>query len=155
MITKSDIILLLTDLQNKGFDVKSDIATVLASPSIPLDILKKVNDNRSLDILSFYEKLRQSHNAKRSKLYINIMKADENVLKDPKTVLTTLSALLNQILQFNAEDRTMFYQHARCNEILTVLGIYFKTYNLEPATKLLTLYKADIVALEMMNGKRK
>ncbi len=155
MITKSDVVLLLTELQNKGIDVKNDIALVLSSPSIPLDILKKINDNRSLDILSFYEKLRQSHNNKRSKLYINIMKADENVLKDPKTVLTTLSALLNQILQFNAEDRTMFYQHARCDEILKVLGIYFKTYSLEPATKLLALYKADIVALEMMSGRRK
>jgi hypothetical protein len=58
MIARSDVILLLTELQNKGIDVKEEMNIVLRSSSIPLEALKKINDNRSLDILKFYEKLR-------------------------------------------------------------------------------------------------
>ena len=55
MIARSDVILLLTELQNKGIDVKEEMNMVLRSSSIPLEALKKINDNRSLDILKFYE----------------------------------------------------------------------------------------------------
>lgn len=150
MIARSDVILLLTELQNKGIDVKEEMNMVLRSSSIPLEALKKINDNRSLDILKFYEKLRWSYNNKRSKLYINIMKADENILKDPKTIVTTLSALLNQILQYKPEDQTLFYKHARANEIVKCLSIYFNTYNLEPCRKLLEITKADVKCLQMI-----
>ena len=78
------------------------------------------------------------------------MKSDENVLDNPKTILTTLSALLNQILQYKAKDQVMFYSHIRSDEIVKVLNIYFKTYNLEPAIKLLQLFKADLKSLEMI-----
>ena len=150
MITKNDIILLLTELQSQGIDTKDDINTVLKSSSIPIDVLKKINDNKSLDIIHFYEKLRKSYNDKRSKLYINIVKSDENLLNDPKTIMTTLSALLNQILQYKATDQTMFYKHARGEEIAKVIEIYFRTYNLEPALQLLALAKADLKVLQML-----
>lgn len=150
MIAKSDIILLLTELQNKGIDVKNEMNLVLTSQTIPLEALKKINDNRSLDVLKFYEKIRKSYNNKRSKLYINIMRSDENTIGDPKTIVTTLSALLNQILQYKPEDIALFYKHARANEIVKVLEIYFNTYNLEPARKLLEITKADIKALDMI-----
>lgn len=150
MIAKSDIILLLTELQNKGIDVKNEMNLVLTSQTIPLEALKKINDNRSLDVLKFYEKIRKSYNNKRSKLYINIMRSDENTIGDPRTIVTTLSALLNQILQYKPEDIALFYKHARANEIVKVLEIYFNTYNLEPARKLLEITKADIKALDMI-----
>ena len=58
MISRSDILLLLTDLQNKGIDVKEDINNLYSSSTIiPLETLKKINDNRPLDLLQFYEKL--------------------------------------------------------------------------------------------------
>lgn len=154
MIAKSDVILLLTELQNNGIDVKEEISKVLSSSLIPLDVLKKINENRSLDILEFYDKLRRSYNEKRSKLYINIMKSDENVISNPKTIITTLSALLNQILQYKPKDQALFYKHARADEIVKCLGIYFNTYNLEPSMRLLELTKADIVALETVNNRR-
>lgn len=150
MISRSDILLLLTDLQNNGVDVKNDISNLYTSQTIPLDTLKKINDNRPLDLIKFYEKLRKSYNNKRSKMYINIMKADENAQLDPKVTLTTLSALLNQILQFECEDKPMFLKHSRADEIAKVLTIYLNTYNIEPAYKLLSLYKADIKVLEMI-----
>jgi len=150
MIARSDIILLLTELQNKGIDVNNELNLVLRSSTIPLEALKKINDNRSLDILKFYEKLRVSYNNKKSKLYINIMKSDENTLTDPKTIVTTLSALLNQILQYKPEDKALFYKHARADEIVKCLGIYFSTYNLEPCRKLLEITKADVKCLQMI-----
>jgi len=150
MITRSDLVLLLTDLQEKGEDVGEDIMKLYQSPGISIDILKKINDKRPLDLLKFYEKLRESYNKKRSKLYINIMKSDENAIDDAKTILTTLSALLNQILQFDVEDRSMFYTHARADEIVKVLNIYFNTKDIDPAYKLLSLVKADIKILEMI-----
>lgn len=151
MITKTDILLLLTDLQNKGADVSADIKQLMSTQVIPLELLKKINQERPLDVLNFYEKIRASYNSKKSKLYINIMKSDENVINDdPITVLTTLSALLNQILQYKATDKPMFFKHVRCEEICQVLDIYFKTYNIQPALKLLTLFKADIKCLEMI-----
>ena len=150
MIAKSDVILLLTDLQNSGIDVKNELDLVFKSTTIPLEALKKINDNRSLDILNFYEKIRRSYNTQRSKLYINIMKSDENVINDPKTILTTLSALLNQILQYKPDDQALFFKHSRADEIVKVLNIYFNTFNLEPARKLLEITKADIKVLEMI-----
>ena len=149
MIAKNDIILLLTELQNQGVDVSNEIGLVLKSQQIPLEALKKINDNRPMDIINFYEKIRKSYNDKRSKLYINLMKADENVIKDPRTILTTLSGMLNQILQYKAEDQPLFYKHSRADEITKVLNIYFNNYNIEPAQQLVTLMKADIKALEM------
>lgn len=144
MIDKTDIILLLSDMQKNNIDVSNDVKAVLNSDIIPLNIIKKINEFKSIDIITFYIKLKKSYNDKHSKLYKNIMRADENLLDDPKTALTTLSALLNQILLYKPEDRVMFYKHARGNEIAQVLSIYFKTYNIEPVYKLLALTKADI-----------
>lgn len=144
MIDKTDIILLLSDMQKNNIDVSNDVKAVLNSDIIPLNIIKKINEFKSIDIINFYLKLKKSYNDKHSKLYKNIMRADENLLDDPKTALTTLSALLNQILLYKPEDRVMFYKHARGNEIAQVLSIYFKTYNIEPVYKLLALTKADI-----------
>ena len=150
MIAKNDIILLLTELQNQGVDVSNEINQVINSQQIPLDALKKINDHRPLDVFRFYEKLRRSYNDRRSKLYINIVKSDENVINNPKTVLTTLSAMLNQILQYKADDQPLFYKHIRADEIVKAFNIYFTTYNIEPALSLLKIMKADLKALEMI-----
>lgn len=150
MITKTDIVLLLTELEKEGVEVKDDIYKVVNSPSIPLEVLKKINDSKCLDIINFYTKIRHSYNKKKSKLYVNIMKSDENILEDPRTILTTLSGLLNQILQFKADNQTLFYKHARADEISRVLSHYFKTYDLQPAIELLKITKADIKVLNMI-----
>lgn len=148
MISKSDIILLLTELQEKGLDVSNDISNVYYNDNIPLDILKKINSYKCLDVVKFYEKIRSSYNNKKSKLYINIMKSDENAIKDATLTLTTLSSLLNQILLYKPEDKVMFLKHSRANEIAKVLSIYTNNFNIEPAYKLLQLYKADIKVLQ-------
>lgn len=156
MISKNDIILLLTDMQqNGGIDIAEDLSEVYRSPGVPFEILRKINEYRQLDVTRFYEKLRKSYNHKRSKLYINIVKADDNAIKDPQITLTTLSALLNQILQFDAEDKEMFYSHSRADEIIKVLDVYFRTFSMEPAYKLLHLIRIDLKALEEIDRKNR
>lgn len=153
MITKNDCLLLLSDLKEKGVDCSKEIKSLMTSTDPSFEIIKFINDNRQLDLTRFYEKIRKSYNDKRSNLYINIVKE----IEDTNEVLTTLSALLTQILIFakKAENRNMFLKHARCDEISRVLTRYFQTYDLISCIQLLKLVKSDLVALETMSGRRK
>ena len=154
MISKQDVLLLLTELEDNGVDCSEYIESLYSTSNNIFNTLRFINNNRALDLVEFYEKLRKSYNHKSSKLYRNIVRCDENAEVDPNLTLTTLSALLNQILQFRVDDKTSFLRHARADEIVKVLGIYFDSYNIGPAQKLLTLIKADLVVSEYINGRR-
>lgn len=146
MITKEDVLLLLTELRDEGVDVKEQIKKQVLAPEPKIEILKFINDNRQLDLTNFYKKIRKSYNDKKSKLYINIVKENEEV----KEVLTTLSALLTQIILYakNVDNMIMFYQHSRAEEITRVLNNYFKTFDLTNCIKLMKIIKADIKVCE-------
>lgn len=146
MITKEDVLLLLTELRNSGIDCKEQIKQQILAKEPQIEILKFINDNRELDLTNFYKKLRKSYNNKKSKLYINIVKETEDV----KDVLTTLSSLLTQIILYakNVDNMIMFYQHSRAQEITLVLNNYFKTYDLTNCIKLMKIIKADIKVCE-------
>lgn len=146
MISKNDLLLLLADIKSKGIETKDETTKLLTSNTIPLDVVKFINDNRQLDLLKFYEKIRKSYNNKKSNLYINIVKE----IEDTNEVLTTLSAMLTQLLLFSktVENKQMFLRHARANDICKVLGLYFTNYDLTNCLKLLRIIKADIKALE-------
>lgn len=146
MITKEDVLLLLTELRDSGVDCKEQIKQQILAKEPQIEILKFINDNRELDLTNFYKKLRKSYNDKRSKLYINIVKETEEV----KDVLTTLSALLTQIILYakDVDNMIMFYQHSRAQEITLVLNNYFKTYDLTNCIKLMKIIKADIKVCE-------
>lgn len=154
MISKQDVFLLLTELEESGVDCQEFFDTIYTNTFDTFKALKFINDNKPLDLINFYEKLRKSYNHKSSKLYKNIVESDE-IDEDQTRILTTLSALLNQILQFKVDDKPLFYRHARADEIIKVLDIYFNTYDIRPAQKLLTLIKADLVVGEFVNGHRK
>lgn len=147
MISKTDCIILLTELQNKGIDVNIHLNNTVNSETISLETLKFINKNRELDLTAFYNHIRKSYNQKHSSLYKNIVKEE---LNDPNECLTTLSALLTQILLFSrkVENRNMFLRHARCDEITKILNNYFNNYDLTNCLKLLKLIKADIKVLE-------
>lgn len=146
MISKNDCILLLSDIESRGIDTKAQINELLTSNTLPLSVIKFINDNRQLDLASFYEGIRKSYNKKSSNLYINIVKE----IEDPTEVLTTLSAMLTQILRYSkkVENKTMFLRHARANDITKVLNNYFANYDLTLCLKLMRIIKADIKALE-------
>lgn len=149
-ITKQDCLLLLTELQDEGIECKTQLTTLLKSDSPSIEILKFINDNKQLDVVAFYEKLRKSYNQKKSKLYINIVK--EN-FDEPKDILTTLGSLNLQILLYNkqVENSTIFLKFVRFEEITKCLYNYAKTGDIIPCIKLLQLVKADLKILDYIN----
>lgn len=153
MLTKQDLLLLLTDIEDSGINVDNQITRLLRSETITYDSLKFINDNRQFDVSVFYELLRKNYNHKKSTLYINLVKEE---LDNPNEALVTLSALNLQIILFakKLSDNKMFLKHSRAEEITRVLNNYYKTYDLIPCLKLLKLIKADLVAFEQIIGHR-
>lgn len=150
MITNTDCILLLTEIATP--EAIKLINEVVKDTKPSIDALKYIQQNRSIEVINFYEYLRKAYNQKHSTIYINIVKE----IEEPQEVLTTLSALLTQILLFGRkiDNKVLFYKHARAEEIGKVLTHYFKTYDITKAIELLKLIKADLVALEYVNNRR-
>lgn len=146
MITKNDCLILLADIQNNGVDTTQVTQELVKSTTLPLSVIKFINDNRQLDLSAFYERIRKNYNNKKSNLYKNIVKE----IDEPNEVLTTLSSMLTQILLYSRqlENRQMFLKHARSSEITMVLNNYFKSYDLTNCLKLLRIIKADLKVLE-------
>jgi hypothetical protein len=148
MLKTTDLILLLTELEEKGVDGASQqLRQLVTRGEISLDILKFVNSKRTLDVSTFYEQIRKSYNAKKSSLYINLVRED---VKDPKDMLTTLASLNLQILLFakHLDSPQMFLSHSRAEEITRVLNNYYRTYDLKPVVALRSLIKADLKSFE-------
>lgn len=149
MLKKNDLILLLTQLQETGVDVSSQLKQVIISSDMSklIDVIKFINDNRQLDVTGFYEQLRKSYNNKRSSLYINLVREEP---KDPTEVLITLSSLNLQILLYakHLEKPQLFLSHSRAEEITRVLNNYYKTYDLKPVLLLRDLIRSDLKVFE-------
>ena len=151
MITNNDCILLLAELNDDK--ANEFITNIAGKQQVSLEALKYINSKKPLEIVNFYEHIRKNYNKKKSTIYINIVKE----IEDPKEVLTTLSALQTQIILYAnklEENRTLFLKHSRALEISKVLGNYFNSYDITKAISLLKLIKADILALEYVNGRR-
>lgn len=147
-ISKTDCLVLLNELSDNGVDASPMIRKLfkLSEPSI--EILKFINDNRQLDLVAFYEKIRKSYNNKKSTLYINLMKdPDINNIND---VLTTLNSYALQATLFakSVTNKQIFFRFARLQEVYQCLYYYTKTYDLTNCLKLLSLIKSDIKILE-------
>lgn len=151
MISKNDCIILLNELKKQGVDTNETLRKLIRLEEPDIEIIKFINDSRQLDLTSFYKKIRKSYNNKKSSIYINIVKE----ITDPNEVLITLAALETQILIYskNVEDKVMFLNHSRANEISMVLSNYFKTFDITNCIKLLRIIKADIKATEYLYGK--
>lgn len=147
MVTKNDLLLLLTEMQEQGMNVDKEINKLLSTSGVSLDILKYVNSQRQFDVSNFYELIRKNYNAKKSPLYKNIVKEESYT---PGEVLTTLAALNLQILLYanKLEDNRLFLKHSRAEEITRVLNNYYKTYDLIPCFKLIKLIKSDLKTFE-------
>lgn len=146
MLQKQDLILLLTEMQENGAEVSDQLRKVVSSANIPIDVLKYINDNRQMDVASFYERIRKNYNNKRSDLYKNIVKD----IDDPLEVIITLSAYALQVILYSKhiENEQMFFKHTRIEEVTRVLNNYYNSYDVTSAMKLLRLIKVDIKAFE-------
>lgn len=149
-ITKSDCLLLMTELKNKGVpNADSYIKELLKYKEPTLNVIKFINDAKELDCRTFYEKIRRSYNEHHSKLYINIVTND----LEPKDILTCLASLNLQILIHlkTVENTQMFLRQMRFEEIQKVMLNYSIKGDIIPCQKLLSLFRADIKVLESLS----
>ena len=146
MLKKTDVLMLLTELQDNGKDVSKYINNLYKTSSIPLDIIKFINDQRQLDVAQFYERLRSNYNHKKSDLYINIVKE----IDDLDEILTTLGAYNLQVLLFGRKvvNKELFYEASRVEEVTRVLNNYYRNYDIDKCRVVLSLIKADIKLFE-------
>lgn len=150
MITRDDTILLLTELEESGIDVKKMLEVAMKSQDANVAVIKFINSHRPFESNKFYEKIRKSYNDKRSTLYLNIV--NENLV-DADAVLTTLASYNLQALLFSktVSDKQMFLSHIRFDEVCATLYKYSKTSDLVPCIMLLEKIKADIKAFQYFN----
>ena len=155
MLQTNDLVLLLTDLENQGIEKLSQYLRVLLtnnSQKALVDTMKFINENRPFDIAQFYERMRKNHNEKKSPLYKNIVKDVE----DMDEIITTLHAYILQVNLYSkhVDDKTMFFKHARAEEVTRVLNNYYKDYDITSALKMIKLIKADLLTFEHIIGRR-
>lgn len=155
MLTKNDLVLILTDMQESGNkEAEKYLSKVFSKPEISLDILKFINDNRPFEVAKFYERMRKNHNDKKSNLYKNIVKETE----DPEEAISTLSAFALNLFLYSKhvaqEEKTLFFKHVRAEEVTRILNKYYKEYDVTSVMKELRLIKADILAFEYLSGRR-
>lgn len=150
MLTKTDLLLLLTEIDDSGINAKPYITAVIHSDKISLDVLKFIDENRHFDVSEFYKLLRKNYNHKKSSLYKNLVREE---FSDPSDILTTLSAFVLQVNLFakNLENNQMFLKHSRVDEVTKVLNTYYTTYDLIPCMKALKVIKTDLKAFELFN----
>ena len=155
MLQTNDLVLLLTDLESQGIEKSSQyLRTLLTNNSQKalVDTMKFINENRPFDIAQFYERMRKNHNEKKSPLYKNIVKDVE----DMDEIITTLHAYILQVNLYSkhVDDKTMFFKHARAEEVTRVLNNYYKDYDITSALKMIKLIKADLLTFEHIIGRR-
>lgn len=152
MITKDDCMSILLKLEDQGLNINSAMRKLVVAKDLPLDVLKFIAQNRGMEAINFYEMLRSRYNQKKTPLYKNILKNN-----DDKEITTILACLLTQIVLYSKklESKDLFLREIRAEEISRVLHNYFETDDLEQCKKMLSLIRSDLLVLEYLNGRRK
>lgn len=151
MITKNDCLSLLTTIDDK--DTNKYIKILLTGKNIPLEVLQFIADKKGLELMNFYDHIRQNHNKKKSPLYVNIIKESD----DYKNIRTTLSSFLNQALLYSnkLDDSTKFLKEARVEEVSRALNTYFKSDDMGECLAVMRLIRADLFFMEYVADRRK
>lgn len=152
MLNKSDCMSILIKLEDKGVDINAQMKKLILAKDIPIDVLKFIAEKQGLEAVNFYEMLRKSYNAKKSKLYKNIL---DDINLD--NICVILSSLLLQIALYSSkltDTKDSFLQEIRANEISGALADFYKSDNVEKCLAVLNAIKTDLLVLEYLNGRR-
>ena len=151
MITKNDCMSILLKLEDQGLNINNMMRKLVIAKETPLEVLQFIAQNRGMEAINFYEMLRVRYNQKKTPLYKNILKNN-----DDSEITTILACLLTQIVLYSKklESKELFLKEIRAEEISRVLNKYFETDDLDQCKKLLQLIKADLLVLEYLNGRR-
>ena len=151
MITKNDCMSILLKLEDQGLNINNMMRKLVIAKETPLEVLQFIAQNRGMEAINFYEMLRVRYNQKKTPLYKNILKNN-----DESEITTILACLLTQIVLYSKklESKELFLKEIRAEEISRVLNKYFETDDLDQCKKLLQLIKADLLVLEYLNGRR-
>lgn len=142
MITKNDCfeIIIKSNIENKK-------QLILELSPLPLiEVIRKVNELRLLDVTNFYKKLRKSYNQKRSKLYKDLVRE----IDDPNKAAIILTIYLQNAMLYKSEvnGEELFRKSARVPEVLQVL-INFFNYDIIKTVDMLKTIRNDIKCLEL------
>lgn len=115
---------------------------------VPKEVVQFINQHRDLELTNFYEKLRESYNNKKSKLYLQIV----NEKRDPLNILKTISSFITRSLIFSEKldekDKLSFYKSVRMNECSLALSKYFIDNDISLVLEILNIVRDDIKILE-------
>lgn len=149
MINRFDCYEVLFSLKKQGVDVERQLKLLSTSPSVPLEVIRFINEQRPLNVTSFYETLRKKNNQKASKLYKNIVVETHS---NPLEVVKTASSLLTQIViaseKLPKEEVSSFYSQTRAKELTIALNEYFLNGDIQKVLDELKRIKEDIKILE-------
>ena len=149
MINRIDCYEVLFSLKKRGVDVEKQLKMLSTSPSVPLEVIRFINETRPLNVTAFYESLRKKNNQKSSKLYKNIVVESHD---NPLEVVKTASSLLTQILitseKLPKEEVSSFYSQTRAKELTNALSEYFINGDIQKVLEELKRVKEDIKILE-------
>lgn len=148
MLTRQDCYKILFEMSNKGLNVQKQISTLSTSTKVPIELIRFINQNRELNVTTFYESLRKKHNAKSSKLYLKLMKEEIEATECLKTLSSYITQVLIMSESIDTGERKSFYNSVRIKEALSALNKYFLEQDITECIDILKMIKSDIKILE-------
>ena len=58
MVTRNDLLLLLSEIESEGVDTSTQIQKLYRTKDLHVDVLKFINDHRQFDVIKFCERIR-------------------------------------------------------------------------------------------------
>ena len=124
MYNKQQCYKLLFDMRNQGINVMQQLTELSNSVNVPDNVIKFINEHRSLDITRFYEELRKENNKKGSKLYKEIVDEAKDPIKRIKAISSYITKGIIAAEKFEIVDKPSFYKAIRLDECVKALNEY-------------------------------
>lgn len=137
-----DLLYLLSRAHTQTADALLNSLMTTRSYTTKAAAIRYLASIQSLDIANFFEHLRSSCNKGKSRLYINLMKEENN----PDDLIITLSSYILQanIYLKKSVNKRLFTEEAQLAEATEALNSYYKTRDLQLILNEVSKIKANI-----------